>query len=156
VEQFLSKHASAVVGVLSGFDRLVFRGTLRMLAHRSGMMAYLRAVRVLLRDFASHAEALTGQLKEASEELARRTARPIRHDLQDRGAAPEIPTKSNRKVQRSVGKRLYRLRSRIECFNGHLKEQRRIATRYDKTATSFPGFVLLGCFRLWIRFVRRA
>lgn len=80
----------------------------------------------------------------------------IRHDLQDRGSAPEIPTKSNRKVQRSVTKRLYRLRSRIECFIGHLKEQRRIATRYDKTATSFLGFVLLGCFRLWIRFVHRA
>jgi hypothetical protein len=79
VEEFLSKHASAVIGVLSGFDRLVFRGTLRMLAHRSGMMAYLWAMRVLLRDFAGHAEALTGQLKAASEELARRTARPIRY-----------------------------------------------------------------------------
>ncbi len=45
----------------------------------------------------------------------------IRHDLQDRGAAPEIPTKSNRKVQHTVSKRLYRLRSRIECFIGHLK-----------------------------------
>ena len=40
----------------------------------------------------------------------------IRHDLHDRGAAPEIPTKSNRKVQQSVSKRLYSLRSRIECF----------------------------------------
>jgi transposase len=79
----------------------------------------------------------------------------IRHDLQDRGAAPEIPTKSNRKLQRSVSKPLYRLRSRIECFIGHLKEQRRIATRYDKTATSFLGFVLLGCFRLWVRFAHR-
>ena len=61
-----------------------------------------------------------------------------------------------RKVQHSVSKRLYSLRSRIECFIGHLKEQRRIATRYDKTATSFLGFVLLGCIRLWIRFVHRA
>jgi transposase len=80
----------------------------------------------------------------------------IRHDLQDRGTAPEIPTKSNRKVQRSVNKRLYQLRSRIECFIGHLKEQRRIATRYDKTASSFLGFILLGCVRLWVRFVHRA
>jgi hypothetical protein len=79
VEQFLSKHADAVTGTLSGFDRLVFRGTLRMLAHRSGLMAYLWAVRVLLKDFASHAQALTRQLKEASEDLARRTARPIRY-----------------------------------------------------------------------------
>lgn len=80
----------------------------------------------------------------------------IRDDLQDRGTAPEIPTKSNRRVQHSVSKSLYALRSRIECFIGHLKEQRRIATRYDKTAASFLGFVLLGCFRLWIRFVHRA
>ena len=81
---------------------------------------------------------------------------PIRQDLRDRGTTPEIPTKRNRKVQHSVNKRLYKLRSRIECFIGHLKEQRRVATRYDKTASSFLGFVLLGCFRLWIRFVHRA
>ena len=80
----------------------------------------------------------------------------IRHDLRDSGATPEIPTKSNRKVQYSVSKPLYALRSRIECFIGHLKEQRRIATRYDKLTTSFVGFVLLGCIRIWARFVHRA
>jgi hypothetical protein len=79
VEQFLSKHADAVIGTLSGFDRLVFRGTLRMLAHRSGMNGYLWRVQVLLKDFASHAEALTRQLRDASEALAKRTARPIRY-----------------------------------------------------------------------------
>jgi transposase len=80
----------------------------------------------------------------------------IRHDLRCRGATPEIPTKSNRKLQYPVSKPLYALRSRIECFIGHLKEQRRIATRYDKLATSFIGFVLLGCIRIWARFVHRA
>ena len=80
----------------------------------------------------------------------------IRQDLVDRGAQPEIPTKRNRKVQHSVDKRLYALRARIECLIGHLKEQRRIATRYDKTATSYLGFVLLACIRLWRRFVHRA
>jgi hypothetical protein len=79
VEEFLSRHADAVTGTLSGFDRLVFRGTLRMLAHRSGMMGYLWAMQVLLKDFASHAQALTRQLREASEELARRSVRPIRY-----------------------------------------------------------------------------
>jgi hypothetical protein len=79
VEQFLSQHADAVIGTLSGFDRLVFRGTLRMLAHRAGMNGYLWRVQVLLKDFASHAEALTRQLRVASEELARRIARPIRY-----------------------------------------------------------------------------
>jgi transposase len=80
----------------------------------------------------------------------------IRHDLQDSGVTPEIPTRSNRKVQYSISKPLHALRSRIECFIGHLKEQRRIATRYDKLATSFIGFVLLGCIRIWVRFVDRA
>jgi len=79
VEQFVSKHAGAVIGTLSGFDRLVFRGTLRMLAHRSGLLGYLWAARVLLKDFVSYAEGLTRQLREASEELARRTGRPIRY-----------------------------------------------------------------------------
>ena len=69
----------------------------------------------------------------------------IRQNLHDRGAAPEIPTKRNRKVQYLVTRPLYALRSR-----------RRIATRYDKTASSFLGFVLLGCARIWIRFVHRA
>ena len=50
-----------------------------MLAHRGGMMTYLWAVQVLLKNFASHAEALTRQLREASEEAARRTGRPIRY-----------------------------------------------------------------------------
>jgi transposase len=58
-------------------------------------------------------------------------------------------------AQHSVSQPLYALRSRIECFIGHLKEQRRIATRYDKLATSFIGFALLGCIRIWARFVHR-
>ena len=81
---------------------------------------------------------------------------PLRQDLRDRGAAPEIPTKKNRKVQYSVDKPLYALRARVEHCVGHLKEMRRIATRFDKTASSFMGFVLLGCLRQWVRFVHRA
>ena len=81
---------------------------------------------------------------------------PVRQDLRDRGAAPEIPTKRSRKVQYSVDKQLYALRARIECFFNKLKNNRRIATRYDQTSTSYLGFVLLGCIRIWIRFVHAA
>jgi len=41
---------------------------------------------------------------------------PIRQDLRDRGAVPEIPTMRNRRVQHCVSRSLYALRSRIECF----------------------------------------
>ncbi len=53
MEPFISKHAQAIIGTLSGFDRLVFRGTLRFLAHRAGMISYLWTMGVLLKDFAA-------------------------------------------------------------------------------------------------------
>ena len=37
-----------------------------------------------------------------------------------------------------------------------LKNFRRIATRYDQADSSFVGFILLGCIRIWIRFVHAA
>ena len=79
MEEFLSKYSASVIGTLSGFDRLVFRGTLRLLAHCAGMMRYLWVAGVLLKDFAAHAEGLTQCLKEASEGRARQTGRPIRY-----------------------------------------------------------------------------
>jgi transposase len=78
---------------------------------------------------------------------------PIRQDLRDRGTVPEIPTKRNRHIQHSVSRPLYALRSCSECFINRLKDSRRVATRYDKTANSFLGFAALSSIRLWIRFV---
>ena len=77
MEPFISKHAQAIIGTLSGFDRLVFRGTLRFLAHCAGMSSYLWTMGVLLKDFATFAQDVTERLKEASQALARRIGRPI-------------------------------------------------------------------------------
>lgn len=57
----------------------------------------------------------------------------IRQDLRGRGAAPEIPTRSNRTLRYALDKQVYKLRSRIERLIGHLKEDRRVATRFVKT-----------------------
>ena len=81
MEQCLFKHAPVVTGTLSGFDRLVFRGTLRLLAHCGGMMSYLSAMPVKLKGFASHAAAMTKRLKDVSEALARQTGRFARGRL---------------------------------------------------------------------------
>jgi predicted PolB exonuclease-like 3'-5' exonuclease len=54
VLQFIVKHQDQLVGVLSGFDRLVLRGSLRGLSYVQGMMQYLWAQQVLLKDFAAH------------------------------------------------------------------------------------------------------
>ena len=79
----------------------------------------------------------------------------IRDDLEGRGAEPVIPTKSNRKVQHQIDRAGYALRNRIERFFNKLKHSRRVATRYDKLANSFFGFVQIATIRTWIRFVHR-
>lgn len=79
MDQFISKHDESVIGVLSGWDRIVFRGTLRILCVVTGMMEYLNHASVLLRDFGSHAEAMTATLLKASLEAAERYERPIRY-----------------------------------------------------------------------------
>lgn len=54
---------------------------------------------------------------------------------------PLIPTKRNRQLQRSVPHDKYSLGNRIERFFNRLKDWRRIATRYEKTASNFLGFI---------------
>lgn len=52
---------------------------------------------------------------------------------------------------RGFDKLTYKGRNVIERLNGRLKEMRRIATRYDKLATSYLGFLYLGFFQIWLR-----
>ncbi len=77
MDTFLHKHAANVIGVLNGFDRLVFRGYLRRLVFLKGMKSYLWAANVLLKDFGQHVLSVTSLLKKASSELAEKASRPI-------------------------------------------------------------------------------
>jgi hypothetical protein len=77
MDTFIQKYEPHVTGVLSGFDRLVFRGTLRVLAVTGGMMDFLWHVGVLLKDFGAYAEATTRRLKQASLQAAEELKRPI-------------------------------------------------------------------------------
>jgi transposase len=75
----------------------------------------------------------------------------IRKDMEKCGGFAMIPTKRNRLVQIPVDGAIYALRNMIErCFN-KLKNARRLATRYDKTAASYRGFINLVSMRLWMR-----
>ena len=72
-------------------------------------------------------------------------------DLDARDVAAVIPAKRNRKVQPVIGGPIYSLRNLVERCLSKLKHSRRLATRYDRTADSFLGFVLVASIRLWIR-----
>lgn len=66
------------------------------------------------------------------------------------GAEAVIPSKKNRRRQRSFDRQAYRQRNRIERFFGRLKQFRRLATRYDKTATSFLGMLHFVSAVMWL------
>jgi hypothetical protein len=79
MDAFIQKYAPHVTGVLSGFDRLVLRGTLRVLSCTGGALDFLWRLNVLLKEFGGFAESLTARLKEASLEEAQRLKRPVRY-----------------------------------------------------------------------------
>jgi len=67
------------------------------------------------------------------------------------GGNPVIPSKSNRKIQREIDKHIYKERHLIECFFQKIKWFRRIATRYDKSDSSFLAFVYLAASIIWLK-----
>ncbi|MBT6403986.1 MAG: transposase, partial [Rhodospirillaceae bacterium] len=72
----------------------------------------------------------------------------IRSVIVRRGGTPVIPGRPNRKELILVDGITYALRNRAErCFN-KLKCSRRLATRYDKTADSYLGFIHIAAARL--------
>jgi len=77
MNEFVQRHASKVIGMLSGFDRILFRGTLRRLANVGGMSGWLWAKRVLLKDFGAWSEELTQRVREQSENVIRSAGRPM-------------------------------------------------------------------------------
>jgi hypothetical protein len=77
VKDFLQKHAKDVTGVLSGFDRLLFRGTIRMLSAPQGMRSYLWDQQVLLKDFGNHVLKVSTRLKDAVTKAVEDAGRPV-------------------------------------------------------------------------------
>lgn len=62
-----------------------------------------------------------------------------------------IPARSMRKNPRAIDKDLYKERNLIERMFNKLKHFRRVATRYDKTASAYLSFVLIAGICLWLR-----
>ena len=75
----------------------------------------------------------------------------FREHLQARGVRPCIPPRSNRKNPQRYSKASYRKRHVVENFFERIKNFRRVATRYDKLAETFLGFVCLAAAIILLR-----
>lgn len=66
------------------------------------------------------------------------------------GAQAVIPSKKNRKEQRVIDDELYKDRNKVERFIGRIKQYRRIATRYEKTARNYLAMLHVVSSMVWL------
>lgn len=75
----------------------------------------------------------------------------LRKAIADKGAVAVIPNNPSRAQKYSLDKHLYAQRHLIECCFSKLKQFRRVATRFEKTARNYLAVVTIAAIVLWIR-----
>jgi transposase len=76
----------------------------------------------------------------------------IRQYLRRHGIRITIPRKQNEQRTGPFDRVLYRLRARVECLINRLKQNRRLATRYDKCAANYRAMWVIAATLLWLEF----
>ncbi len=75
----------------------------------------------------------------------------FRDSIAKAGAIAVIPNNPSRSTKLPFDEELYKERHLIECCFSKLKQFRRVATRYEKTAQNFHAIVTIAATMLWIR-----
>lgn len=71
--------------------------------------------------------------------------------VKSRCAEAVIPSRINRKIQRTIDEHLYKERHLIECQIGKLKHFRRVFSRFDKLAKNYLSFIHFASTMIWLR-----
>ena len=71
--------------------------------------------------------------------------------IESRGAEAIIPPKKNRKDPRPYDQHVYKERNKVERLINLMKQYRRVATRYEKTAANFLGFIYVAAIMVLLR-----
>jgi len=66
MQQFIAKFEKDIQGVLSGFDRVLFRGSLRRLTHSLGMRWYLGQNNILCKKYEDHVKEISQRVRKAA------------------------------------------------------------------------------------------
>lgn len=79
MESFLKQHGARIVGVLTGFDRIVFRGTLRNLSYVAGMESFLGFHDAAFSRFGKFVQEASDRVRQHAREFARKHGRRYIH-----------------------------------------------------------------------------
>jgi hypothetical protein len=90
MKTFIQRFGEKVIGILSGFDRLLIHGTLRRICYVVGMKDFLWQTGILFKDFGVYAEKTTNELKKATEGRVEKLGRPIQYVKSSRENKEEI------------------------------------------------------------------
>jgi transposase len=71
--------------------------------------------------------------------------------IQSGGAEAVIPPRANRKEPREYDENVYKERNKVERFINLIKQYRRVATRYEKTARNFLAFIQVASIMVLLR-----
>jgi hypothetical protein len=88
MNEFTKQHQDCIHGTLTGFDRVLFRGTLRSISYLDGVHRFLCAKGILMKDFMAFAEDCTERLMVHAKQLAAEAERPYIY-LQSSAASKE-------------------------------------------------------------------
>ena len=75
----------------------------------------------------------------------------LRNVIAEKGAIAVIPNNPSRAKKYPLDKDLYAQRYLVECCFSKLKQFRRVATRFEKTARNYLAIVTIAATILWIR-----
>lgn len=75
----------------------------------------------------------------------------LRQNIANKGAQAVIPNNPSRAKKYPLDKHLYAQRHLVECCFSKLKQFRRVATRYEKTARNYLAVITLAATILWLR-----
>ena len=76
----------------------------------------------------------------------------LREKITAQGAEPVIPPRKHRKEERPCDEHCYGSRHVIENFFCRIKDHRRVATRYEKTAAHFAAMVMISCILMRLKY----
>jgi hypothetical protein len=79
MQQFIAKYEKDIQGVMSGFDRVLFRGSLRRLTHSLGMKWYLAENNILCKKYEDHVKDISQKIKKAALEPFQRQKLLVKH-----------------------------------------------------------------------------
>jgi hypothetical protein len=147
MERFLKRHEGRIKGIISGFDRVLFRGTLRSIAYSEGIEKWLWSEGVRLTEFAPFAERVSTRLKENAKAIAAKHGRPYEHIQSPKASKEEIARRTIEKEK--IARGLVCVLSCVEPSRTFAIQKDRHAKMLRLVATERP------CLHLYFYYVDR-